>query len=256
MSVSYIMYTDGSCPGNPGPGSGGTGAYIVISGEFGEKEIKDFRGYHQTTNNRMEMRAAISGLELVRRLEKEFGRGKVVWLTDSQYVADNLYNVKSWKKGNIWTTRTGEPVLNVDLWRKLDSLSSSMGVFPSWISREENKVADGLAKKAAKNPTHTDFGFNPGRVGTSTGNERSAPTFYLDNNDQLHIRVYKGDGQVSKVKPICKIRFQIVDRDSNVSDEKYYAYTSVDIYSELHRHHKYIVATENGNILEILESNY
>ena len=255
MSVSYTLYTDGSCPGNPGPGSGGTGVYIIISGEFGDKEIKDLRGYHQTTNNRMEMRAGIAGLKLVRDLKKKFGWGRVEWLTDSQYVADNIYNVQNWRRGNTWTTTNGEPILNVDLWRELEAVRASLGIYPSWIPREENKVADSLAKKAANNPTHTDFGFNPGRVGTSAGNERSAPTFFQQSKDELHIRIYKGDGQISKINSICKIRFQIIDKDGNISDEKYYAYTSIDIYSDLHRHHKYIVIIEDGNILEILESD-
>ncbi|MDO8569530.1 MAG: ribonuclease H [bacterium] len=253
MNTTYALYTDGSCLGNPGPG--GTGVHIIFSGEFGEKEVRDLRGYHQTTNNRMEMRAAIAGLRLVRNLKKDFGWGRVEWFTDSQYVANNIYSVKSWRKGNVWTTNNGEPILNVDLWRDLEAVRSSLGIYPSWISCEENKVADNLAKKGAKNPTHKDLGFNPGRVGASLGGKKYAPIYYQENNKELRIRIYKGDGQVSKTSAVCKIRFEIIDKDGNISEDKYYAYTSVEVYSELHRHHKYVVVTENGNILEILETD-
>jgi len=253
MSISYALYTDGACPGNPGPGSGGTGVYIIISGEFGEKEKKDFRGYHQTTNNRMELRAAIDGLRAIRNLTKVYGRGRIEWFTDSKYVADNIYNVQKWRKGNLWMTNTNEPVLNVDLWKDLEAVRSSLGIYPSWISRDDNKTADGLAKLGAKNPTHKDLGYNSGRVGTSLGKSRRAPIFFKESRNKLQIRIYKGDGQISRSKSFCRIRFEIIDCDGNLSEDKYYAYANTETYSELHRHHKYVVCTVDGHITNILK---
>lgn len=255
--MNYVLYTDGACPGNPGPGVGGIGVNLILPEELNLEDRKISKGYNQTTNNRMELRAGIEGLRLVRDTMKIFGRGRLEWLTDSKYVADNIFNVQKWRKGNKWITSSNEPVSNVDLWKELEAVRSSLGIYPSWISREENKIADGLAGLGAKNPTHKDFGYNPGRVGKSLGGKGRVSKLFKDIHEDLRIRIYKGDGQVSRshsAPPICKIRFQIVDENGSVSEDKHYIYASADIYNNLHRHHEYVVHTEEGHVLDILES--
>jgi len=246
----YKLYTDGSCLGNPG--AGGTGVYLTFPDEFGIEPLSDYRGYHNTTNNRMELRASIDGLKLVRTQIKLNGYRLLCWYTDSMYIADYLIMVDKWR-GNDWIKRDGEPVLNIDLWRELNSLSRDLQILPTWISRDYNKEADTLARQGAKNSTHTDFGYNPGKVGKSiSGSSSSAPTLY-DKNQHTLIRVYRGDGQISKTDSRCKIRFEIMDEENNGIFTKYYAYAEQKIYHRLNRTHEYVVNIIDGNIIEIIE---
>ena len=104
-----IIHTDGACSGNPGPGGWGA---ILTSGDH-EKELKG--GEPHTTNNRMELMAAIAALEALKR------PCAVDLHTDSQYVRDGITNwIHGWKR-NGWRTADKKPVKNVDLWQRLDA---------------------------------------------------------------------------------------------------------------------------------------
>ena len=110
------IYTDGACTGNPGPGGWG----VVIC--YDDGSIRELGGRDpKTTNNRMEMQAAIAGLEFL----KTAGQNEPVTLyTDSEYLKNGITQwIKSWKKKN-WISSTGKPVLNQDLWETLDRLNS------------------------------------------------------------------------------------------------------------------------------------
>jgi ribonuclease HI len=110
------IYTDGACSGNPGPGGWGTVIY------FDDGSVRELGGgERQTTNNRMEMQAAIGGLEFL----KQTGQTDPVALyTDSEYVKNGITKwIKGWKSKG-WKTSTGKPVLNQDLWEILDELHS------------------------------------------------------------------------------------------------------------------------------------
>jgi ribonuclease HI len=119
MTASKIqtIYTDGACSGNPGPGGWGT---LVNFANGSKHELGG--GEKETTNNRMEMQAAIAALDYL----KKSGQTQPVTLyTDSEYVMKGITQwVKSWKKKG-WKTSTGKPVLNQDLWEALDLLNSS-----------------------------------------------------------------------------------------------------------------------------------
>jgi ribonuclease HI len=109
------IYTDGACSGNPGPGGWGTVVY------FSDRSVHELGGAEaQTTNNRMEMQAAIAALEfLVASGQTE----AVILYTDSEYVKNGITKwVKGWKQKG-WKTSTGKPVLNQDLWEMLDQLN-------------------------------------------------------------------------------------------------------------------------------------
>jgi len=134
------VYTDGACSGNPG--RGGWGAILLFKGE--RKELSG--GEKLTTNNRMEMMAAISALEALKR------PCDVSLHTDSMYLKDGMTKwVKGWKK-NGWKTADKKPVKNVDLWQRLEAAVEKHKVSWHWVrghdGHELNEAADALARAA------------------------------------------------------------------------------------------------------------
>ena len=134
-----IIYTDGACRGNPGPG--GWGALIKF--DSAEKEI--FGGQADTTNNQMELTAAIEGLAALKE------RCSVELYTDSKYVMDGITQwIQNWKKNN-WRTAAKKDVKNKELWQKLDQLISQHQVQWHWVKGHSgdagNETADLLANK-------------------------------------------------------------------------------------------------------------
>ena len=132
------IYTDGACSGNPGPGGWGA---ILRDGEH-EKELSG--GEDETTNNRMELMAAISALE-----ELEFP-SQVDLHTDSTYVKDGITKwIHNWKR-NGWKTAAKKPVKNVDLWKRLQAALSRHDVLWHWVKghagHPDNERADELAR--------------------------------------------------------------------------------------------------------------
>lgn len=141
-----IIYTDGSCLGNPGPG--GWGAILTLTGTTHRRELSG--GYRLTTNNRMEIMASIEGLKAL----KEPCEVEIV--TDSQYLCNAISKgwMVSWRARN-WIKKNGKPVPNVDLWQALIALLKIHKVTFNWIrghaGHEENELCDALAKTAAQN---------------------------------------------------------------------------------------------------------
>ena len=134
------IYTDGACSGNPGPGGWG----VVLRWKDHEKELSG--GEPETTNNRMEMMAAIQGLE-------SLNRGVAVSLyTDSTYLRDGITKwIHGWKK-NGWKTAAKKPVKNVDLWQRLEEAIEGHAVDWHWVKghagHPENERADEIARLA------------------------------------------------------------------------------------------------------------
>ena len=135
----YIIYTDGACLGNPGPG----GWAAVIFDKEGEKKI--LKGNEEsTTNNRMELIATIKAIEII-----EY-KSNIKIYTDSKYVIDGINSwIINWKKNN-WKTSSKEPVKNVKLWQKLDYVSSKHEIDWEWIKGHSghtlNEEVDELAR--------------------------------------------------------------------------------------------------------------
>jgi ribonuclease HI len=138
-----FAYTDGACSGNPGPG--GWGALLIArEGEETVRERELSGGEPETTNNRMELLAAISALEALNR------RSTITIVTDSAYVKNGVTGwIFGWKK-NGWRTAAKKPVKNEDLWRRLDEAQSSHDVTWEWVKghagHPENERADALAR--------------------------------------------------------------------------------------------------------------
>lgn len=133
------IYTDGACKGNPGPGGWGA---LMLSGDH-RKEL--YGGELDTTNNKMELTAAIEGLRALKRPTK------VRLFTDSQYVKNGIETwIHGWKK-NSWKTSAKKAVKNADLWKALDAMCASHDVEWHWVkghsNHTENDIADALANK-------------------------------------------------------------------------------------------------------------
>jgi ribonuclease HI len=149
---TVTIYTDGACTGNPGPG--GYGVVLLYKGH--RKELSG--GFARTTNNRMELLAAIKGLELLKE------QCDVALYTDSQYMIDGI--TKGWAqrwRSNNWQ-RDGEPVTNHDLWQKLLNLCNAQKVTFNWVKGHsgiaENERCDELARQAANGRNlSTDEGY-------------------------------------------------------------------------------------------------
>ncbi len=142
MSESIRIWTDGACLGNPGPG--GWGALLRWNGH--EKELSG--GEADTTNNRMELMAAIQALEALKR------PSVVDLTTDSQYVRKGMLEwMANWKR-NGWKTSAKKPVKNAELWKRLDTAVARHQVRWHWVKghsgHPENERADELASTAAK----------------------------------------------------------------------------------------------------------
>jgi len=134
-----MIYTDGACSGNPGPG--GWGALL----QFGEYERELKGGERNTTNNRMELTAAIAALEVLKRT------CKVHLYTDSTYLRDGMTSwIHNWKS-NGWRTTSKKSVKNVDLWQRLDKAIQRHEIEWHWIKGHAgdpgNEAADALARQ-------------------------------------------------------------------------------------------------------------
>lgn len=134
-----VIHTDGACSGNPGPGGWGA---ILKSGPH-RKEIKG--GESHTTNNRMELTAAIEALEALK------GPSDVELFTDSNYLRGGITGwIKGWKR-NGWRTADKKPVKNVELWQRLEEAEARHDVTWHWVKghagHDENERADELARE-------------------------------------------------------------------------------------------------------------
>jgi ribonuclease HI len=139
VTPKVVIYTDGACSGNPGPGGWGA---ILLSGEH-EREI--WGGEEATTNNRMELMAAIQALEALKR------PCKVELHTDSQYLRTGITDWIAGWKARGWRTASKSPVKNEDLWRRLDEARMRHEVDWRWVKghagHELNERADELARR-------------------------------------------------------------------------------------------------------------
>ena len=142
--MKYIIYTDGACTGNPGPG--GWGAVIF---EENKKQISISGKEPMTTNNRMELLAPIMAIKGIKE------KSEITVYTDSTYLKNGITDwIKKWEK-NGWKSSNNQPVKNIDLWLELNKLCSEHKISWNWVeghsNNEFNNLADKLATEAIKN---------------------------------------------------------------------------------------------------------
>jgi len=142
--MKYIIYTDGACSGNPGPG--GWGAVIF---EENKKQISISGKEPMTTNNRMELLAPIMAIKGIKE------KSEITVYTDSTYLKNGITDwIKKWEK-NGWKSSNNQPVKNIDLWLELNKLCSEHKISWNWVeghsNNEFNNLADKLATEAIKN---------------------------------------------------------------------------------------------------------
>ncbi|MCC1491020.1 ribonuclease HI [Cognatishimia sp. F0-27] len=141
--ADLFAYTDGACSGNPGPGGWG----VLLRAKDGETVLKEREfsgGEPNTTNNRMELMAAITALEELSR------PSEITIVTDSQYVKNGVTSwIHGWKR-NGWKTSAKKPVKNAELWQRLDAAQARHSVVWEWVKghagHPENERADELAR--------------------------------------------------------------------------------------------------------------
>jgi ribonuclease HI len=142
MGEPVVIHTDGACSGNPGPGGWG----VLLAWRGKTRELTG--GAAETTNNRMELTAAIEALEALKR------PSEVELYTDSTYVRDGITSwIKRWKQ-NGWRTAAKKPVKNADLWQRLDAALARHQVAWHWVKGHDgdpgNERADELAREGMR----------------------------------------------------------------------------------------------------------
>ena len=142
--MKYVIYTDGACSGNPGPGGWGA---IILSEEKNETNISGKE--KSTTNNRMELMAPIMALRKIKKASK------IIIYTDSIYLKNGITTwIKNWEK-NGWKNANKKPIKNKDLWVTLNELSKEHVINWKWVKahagNKYNEIADKLATEAIGN---------------------------------------------------------------------------------------------------------
>ncbi|MDR0561729.1 MAG: ribonuclease HI [Spirochaetaceae bacterium] len=150
--MGILIYTDGGCSGNPGPGAW---AYLILETLNAQIIAEKWGVQANTTNNRMELSAVIAALEALTELDT--GHGTVTVYTDSQYVQKGIQTwIHTWKK-NGWKTSDKKPVKNRDLWLRLDELSSTFLLVWKWVKghagNEFNERCDRMTQEAVASLT-------------------------------------------------------------------------------------------------------
>ena len=139
-----VAYTDGACSGNPGPGGWG----VLLQAFSDSKVVKERElssGERLTTNNKMELRAAIAALEILDRTSE------ITIITDSKYVMNGIQTwLAGWKKNN-WKTASKKPVKNEELWKRLDLLCEQHEVNWKWVKGHAGDMGNERVDKLARN---------------------------------------------------------------------------------------------------------
>ena len=144
--MKYTIYTDGACSGNPGPGGWGA---VIFDNENKQKNISGRE--ENTTNNRMELLAAIMALQEVNT------NSEITIYTDSSYVKNGITSwIHNWKKNN-WRNSKKQPVKNIELWQELDHISKQHKVNWHWVKAHNGDKYNEIADKLATNASISDI---------------------------------------------------------------------------------------------------
>jgi ribonuclease HI len=239
------IYIDGSCFNNPG-GSGGFAAIVEYPADHNrEDERLEEIGFHETTNNRMELRACIWAHEWTYENATSLGVNRVQVVTDSQYVY-RFWRTADQCRRNRWRLADGRPAENSNLWKELLSVRSKLRVridIEWWCKGKKSaitKAVDKAAKQAAKQPSEVDRGFRSGKVGRTRTKVAGAAILFPSAGQKADVLVYQ-TGAYSRAGGENKIKVQVFSKSKNDFDGKYAAYTAPEIGGLLHRGRAYSV---------------
>jgi ribonuclease HI len=238
------IYIDGSCFNNPG-GNGGFAAIVEYPDDHNrDNEQLEEVGFHETTNQRMELRACIWAHRWANENGASLKVNRAQIVIDSQYV-HNFWRTASYWKRNGWRLTDGRPAENHDLWKELLSIRSKLRVRIDieWIKGKKSeitKAVDKAAKRAAKQPSETDRGFRPGKVGRTRIKVAGTASLFPAAGQEADVLVYQ-TGAYSRAGGENKVKFQVFSKPKNDFDGKYVAYATPEIGSLLHRGRVYHV---------------
>lgn len=238
------IYIDGSCFKNPG-GNGGFAAIVEYPADHNrEDEQLGEIGFHETTNNRMELSACIWAHEWALENAPAFGVNRVQIITDSQYVYNFWRTASVWRR-NGWRLSDGRPAENVDLWKQLLSLryKVSTRIDIEWSKGKRSpitKAVDKAAKSAAKKPFNADRGFRAGKIGRTRIKVAGAAIPFPASAHEEDIFVYQSKAY-SRAQGENKVKFQVFSDSTKDFAGKYSAYATPEIGSLLHRGRVYRV---------------
>jgi ribonuclease HI len=247
------IYVDGSALNNPG-GAGGVAAWIEFPMDWNRPDELLFQqGFHETTNNRMELRACIRAFEYVRDQGRDLGVERVQIVTDSRYVHDCSFLADTWRK-NGWRNFDGKPVENHDLWKRLLSIRTKVALRTElkWMLGKKSpilKAVDTSAKSAATQPLMVDRGFKPGRIAPSKAGVRSAASLFPADGQEAIIRIYRH----RIVGSDHKIYFDVFSEETGGYVEKACSFTPAEVALDLHTHHVYRVLFNSNPKYPIIE---
>lgn len=243
------VFVDGSCLAHDGRRSGYAGHVLQPDGSIDEIV---FRGFRESTINRMELSACIAALEWIREERPRVERVQI--FSDSRYVIDNIPRARYWRT-NGWRNLQGRPIEHRDLWKKFLSAWSKTSklVHFGWAKGKADavrKTVDRGAKDAAKAGTRIDPGYIVGKIGRAKTKGGSA-TMFPAAGQTLAIRVY-GSRSVNRTDE-HRIKFEIYDEVTQQCGAKHFAYAQSAIGNELHRQRVFRVrANDNPKYPQIL----
>jgi ribonuclease HI len=244
---------DGSCFLQEGRKSGYAG---IVQYPDGTTEEIIFRGFEESSINRMELSACIAAMEWVREMCPRVGRVQV--FSDSRYVIDSISRAPYWQK-NGWRNAEDRPIEHWELWKQFLTARAKAGVRVDfgWVKGKSDalrKMVDKAAKKAAQSGTDIDRGYRPGKIGRAR-TKGGAATMYSAAGDVLTIRVY-ASRLVGKTGE-NHIRFEVYDEATQQCTAKYFAYAQPTVGGELHRQRVFRVRMNDNpkypQIVEVLE---
>lgn len=239
------IYIDGSAYNNPG-GEGGIASIVEYPDDMNrDPELIFAKGFTETTNQRMELRACIEALKWARANAKPIGCPRVIIISDSQYVCENHRSAFYWKK-NKWRNKDGRPVENPDLWDKLLAEKLRVGVrtdleWGKGKSTEIGKLVDKAAKRSAKGfDKIQDRGFHSGKISRTKLPGEVAVLYPACGQIEI-IRIYRKDLIYRSKQVEYKILFEVLSEKDGTYSSKNFAYTSSENEGKLHRSHAYRV---------------
>lgn len=257
---SLKIYVDGNCWDNPG-GAGGFAARVEYPFDWNsEDKLIEYRGYFETNNNRMELRACIFAHEWALDNVDELRVQRIQVFTDSTYVFNGYAWVLRWSQ-NDYCNSDGRPIKSDDLWKDLmrvrRKLAPRVRIEVKLIEGKSSpitKLVDKEAKAAGLQPSEVDWGFPKGKIGRPKNNSKKAARLFPAAGQEVILRIYKS-GMARRGLQI--FRFEMYDEPRKDFFEKFEAYADSAIGDRLHRQHVYLVRMNSvlrfPKILEILK---